>query len=141
MAKHKEGDIRLRSSEPEPVSIVREVLVPRSWCLLEPIERLVEPTHVLGVSQVDEARRLLTVDLFVEIAMEKSILDVKLMYRPPPRGSDAEDDPDGGRFDNGTKCLIEVDPGLLREASNDPPRLVSRESTGGVELMLEDPLA
>jgi hypothetical protein len=61
------------------------------------------------------------------------------MNRPGPRGSNAENDTNGRRFDDGTKSLIEIDTGLLREATNHPARFVARETTIGAKLMLEDP--
>jgi hypothetical protein len=88
-------------------------LIPRPGSLLEAVERLVKTTPVVGMSQVDEAGRLLAVDLLVKRAMEKGILDTELMYRPGTRSGHAEDDANGGRFNNMTKCLIEVDTGLL----------------------------
>jgi hypothetical protein len=73
---------------------------------------------------VDEARRLHAVDLLVKVAMEEGILDVKLMHMPCAGRGDAENDADGGRLDDGTERLIKVNAGLLREATDNPSRLV-----------------
>ena len=94
---------------------------------------------MVGEASVDEARRLLAVDLLVKIAMEKGILDVELVDGPRPRDGDAEDDADRGRLDDGAKRLVEIDPGLLREPADHPPSLVAGEATISVELVLEDP--
>jgi hypothetical protein len=114
-------------------------LIPRPRGLLEAVERLVKSADMMRMIQVDEAGRLLTIDLLVKSAMEESILDVELTYRPSTRSSDAEDDTNGLRLDDRTKSLIEVDTGLLREATDHPTRLVSRKSTIGPKFMLEDP--
>lgn len=46
---------------------------------------------------------------------------------------------DGRWLDNRTGSLIAVHARLLRVTTNNPPCLVSREGTIGIELMLEDP--
>jgi hypothetical protein len=53
-----------------------KLLVPSAGRLLEAVERLVKQADILGMSRVDEARRLLVVNHLVEIAMEKGVLDV-----------------------------------------------------------------
>jgi hypothetical protein len=121
--------------------IVSKPLIPRPGSLLEAIERLVKPADMMWMSQVDEAGRLLAVDLLVKRAMEEGILDVELTYRPSTRSSDAEDDANGGRLDDGTECLVEVDTGLLREATDHPTRFVPRKSSIRSKFMLEDPFS
>jgi hypothetical protein len=69
--------------------------------------------HIVWAASVDEARRLLTIDLLVKIAVEEGILDVELMNRPGSRDGDAEDDADRGGLDDGAEGLVEVDPRLL----------------------------
>jgi len=68
--------------------------------LLQAVEGLLQQTNVIRCRGVDEARRLLAIDRLLKTAMEKGILDIKPVDRPRPRGSDAEDDADRGRFDN-----------------------------------------
>ena len=134
-----EGDVRLRGDEANAMREVGETLVPRSRGLLEAVQRLVQATDVVGAVGVDEARRLLTLDLLVKIAMEEGILDVELVERPGARYREAEDDADRGRLDDGAECLVKVDPRLLREAANHPSRLVAGEAAIRVEFVLEDP--
>jgi hypothetical protein len=59
-------------------------VVPRSWCLLQAVEGLVEPTHQLRVHRVNEASGLRVVDRLIECAMEEDVLDIELVYRPTP---------------------------------------------------------
>jgi hypothetical protein len=47
------------------------------------------------------------------MAVEEGVLHIQLMDRLGTRGGDAEDDPDGGRFDNRTERLVVVDAVLL----------------------------
>jgi hypothetical protein len=70
---------------------------------------------------------------------QKGVLDVLLVNGPTTRGGDAEGDVDGRRLNNGAKCLVEVDSGLLGETSYNPASLVLCKSTRRVELVLEDP--
>ena len=65
------------------------------------------------VSRVNKARRLLTVDGLLQVAVKKSVLHIQLVYRPSARSGDAEDDPNSGRFDNRTERLVVVDAVLL----------------------------
>jgi hypothetical protein len=89
MVKYEEEDIRLRGGETETMSIVSEPLVPSPRGLLEVVERFVQTTHKLGSSRIDEAGRLLAVDLLVKIAMKEGVLDVHLTNWPATRRGDA----------------------------------------------------
>ena len=75
------------------------------------------------------------------MAVKKGVLHVQLMYRPGARGGDAEDDPDGGRFDNRTERLVVVDAVPLREPMNDPSGFMTSQRAVSIILVLEDPLA
>ena len=92
--------------------------MPCSGRLLEPIQGLLQETDVVRSGWVDEAGRLLTVDRLVQMAVKKGVLHVQLMDRPGARSGDAEDDPDGGRFDNRAEGLVVVDALALGEASD-----------------------
>jgi hypothetical protein len=59
-----------------------EPLKPGARGLLKPIERFLETTYVGGIARIDETRRLLTIDFFREIPMEKGVFDVELVNRP-----------------------------------------------------------
>ena len=96
---------------------------------------------MVGVAGVDEAGRLLAVDLLVKSAVEEGVLDVKLVDRPGVRQGDAQDDADRGWLDDGAESLVEVDAGLLREAAHYPASLVASKATIRVKLVLEDPFA
>jgi hypothetical protein len=108
-----EGDIGLRGHEAETVREEGEALVPRTWSLLQAVERLVKPAHMVWKTCVNKTWRLLTIDLLVQVAVEEGVLDVQLMDWPRTRDGDDEDDADRGRLHNGTKGLVEVHPMLL----------------------------
>jgi hypothetical protein len=59
---------------------------------------------MVGVAGVDEARRLLTVDILIKSAMKEGILDVQLVNGPRSR----DDDADRGRLDDRAECLIKI---------------------------------
>jgi hypothetical protein len=61
---------------------LHEAVVARSWRLLQTVEGLVEPTHQLRVSRVNEAGGLRAVDYLGECVMEEGILDVELVHGP-----------------------------------------------------------
>jgi hypothetical protein len=96
---------------------------------------------MVGVARINKVRGLLTVDLLVKIAIEKGVLDIELVDRPRPRDGDAEDDADRGRLGDGTKRLVKVDARLLREAPDNPPRLVPSKTAIRVKLVFKNPLS
>jgi hypothetical protein len=85
---------------------------------------------------VDKASRLLAEDGLLKTAMEKGILDIKLVDWPRPRGSDVEDDVDHGWFDNRGEGLIVVHVVLLGETTSDLASLLAGEQPVGVVLVL-----
>ena len=96
---------------------------------------------MIGASGVNKAQRLLTVDGLLQVAVKKLILHVKLMNGPAAGGGYAEDDTNGGRFDNRTQRLVVVDVVAPSEAADQPAGLVTGEGAVGVEFMLINPLA
>jgi len=75
------------------------------------------------------------------MTMKKGVLHVKLVDWPRARGSNAENDANGGRLDNWTEGLIIVDVVLLRETPDNPTSLVPSKQTISIILVLENPLA
>jgi hypothetical protein len=57
-------------------------VVPRSRCLLQAIEGLVELAHQLRLCRVNKAGGLRAVDRLIECTMEEGILDVELVHGP-----------------------------------------------------------
>ena len=76
--------------------------------------------------------RLLAIDGLLKTAMEKGILGIKLVDRPPLRGSDAKDDTD--------ECLVVVHVVLMGVTTNDPASLMAGKRPVSVVLMLVDTL-
>jgi hypothetical protein len=68
-AKNKHRDIAFGSNKPNAMHIVGAALVPSLRGLLEAVEGLVKSTNMLRTSVIDEAKRLLAVDLLVKSAM------------------------------------------------------------------------
>ena len=136
-----EGGVGGRSDEAEISNVRGEALVPRPRGLLEAVKGALKKTDGVGTRQVDEAGGLLTVDRLVQVTVKKGILHVQLVDGPLTRSGDAEDDPNGGRLDDGAERLIVVDAVALGEAANDPASLVTSQGAIGVELVPEDPLA
>jgi hypothetical protein len=75
------------------------------------------------------------------MTMKKGILHVELVDRPRARCSNAENNVDGGRFNNWIEGLIIVDAVLLRETLDNLASLVSSKRTISIILVLENPLA
>lgn len=95
--------------------------------ILDHMVGLEKSTDMMRSIRVNKAERLLAIHSFVKGAMEKGILDVQMVNRLGARGGKRENNPDGGRLDDGTKSLIKINIGLLRVAMNDPSCLVSRQ--------------
>ena len=118
-----------------------EPLVPRPRSLLEAVEGSLEETHMVVVSRVNKARRLLTVDGLLQVAVKKSVLHIQLVDQPATGSGDAEDDANRRRLDDRVEGLIVVDAVALSEAVNNPASLVTGKGTVGVEFMIINPLA
>jgi hypothetical protein len=56
------------------------------------------------------------------------------MDRPILRHSKRKNDADGGRFDDGTEGLVEVNARLLCETTNNPTCLVTSKRSIGIKL-------
>jgi len=91
----KQRAIGLGGDEAEVLQVCGETLEPGSWRLLESVKGLAEQADGVGVLWVDEAGGLLAVHLLCQIAMEKGVLDVKLMYGPVVRR---------GKMQHGPNC-------------------------------------
>jgi hypothetical protein len=78
---------------------------------------------MIGASRVNKARRLLTVDGLLQVAVKKGVLHIQLVDRPATGGHDAKDDAYHRRLDDGAEGLIVVDAVTLSEATNDPASL------------------
>jgi hypothetical protein len=63
------------------------------------------------------------------------------MDRPILRHSERKNDADGGRFDDGTEGLVEVNARLLCETTNNPTCLVTSKRSIGIEFVTKDPFA
>jgi hypothetical protein len=112
-------------------------LKPRPRCLLESIEGLDEEVDMIRLSVVDEARRLLTVHAFRQMAMEERVLDVELVDRPSARCSEVQHSADGRRLDHRGEGLMKINPWPLREAAHNLAGLVAFQRAVGMELVLE----
>ena len=115
------------------------VLGPRS--LLQSVQGLLQEADAVGGTRVDEAWWLLAVDSLLEMTVKESILHVQLVDRPGARCGDAEDGPNGGRFDHRAEGIVVVDALALREAADHPASLVAGKRSIGVELVSEEPFS
>jgi hypothetical protein len=90
---------------------------------------------MIRLIQIHKTRWLLTVDNLIKVAMEKSILDIKMTNRPGAGDVKVENQANHGRLDNRTEGLIIVNYGMLRESTNNPTSFIARESPIRVEFM------
>ena len=93
------------------------------------------------MSRIFKTRWLLTVNRFREIAMEKGIFNVQLVYGPMRRNSERENDANCAWFHYWTKGFIVVNPVLLGETTNNPSSLVAGKRAVGVVFVVKNPLA
>jgi hypothetical protein len=73
--------------------------------------------------------------------MKKSVLHIKLMYRPIPGVSQSENRADSCRFDNGAEGFIIVDTWPLCKASKNLTSLVSVQGTISMKFVFENPFS
>ena len=81
---NKEIHITDGGREVEPTKICGKPLVPRVGSLLQAVEKLLQQTEMNMCRWVDETRGLLAVVGLLKTAMEKDILDIKVVNRPRP---------------------------------------------------------
>jgi hypothetical protein len=105
------------------------------------IQRLVKTTNSVWTVWIGKPGGLLTQDIFLEIAVEEGIRDIKLTSGPLTRGGNSRNSSDRRRLDHRCKSLAEVDVGSLREPANDPTRLVAVQGTVRMEFVLENPFS
>jgi hypothetical protein len=79
---YEQRGVRLGHREPKSLQEGSESRVPSPWCLLEPVERFVEPADQVRTRRIHETGRLTAVDRLSQSAMEEGILDIQLMQRP-----------------------------------------------------------
>jgi hypothetical protein len=105
------------------------------------IQRLVEKTNSVWTVWIGKPGGLLTQDVFLEIAMEEGIRDIKLTSGPLTRGGNSWNSSDHRWLDHRYKSLTEVDAGSPHEPANDPTRLVAVQGTVRMEFVLENPFS
>lgn len=89
---------------------------------------------------VDKTGRLVAVNMFCQFSVEERIFDVKLVDMPLPGGGQMKNSVDAGRLDHGRECLVEVNAGMLHEATNDSAGFATIETAVWIELVAEKPL-
>ena len=88
MVVDEEGGIRLRLDEAQARDMADKTIEPRPRCLTEAVERAREEADVVGSLWIDEPSGLLAVHLFLQVAVEECIGDIKLVRRPVVRRHD-----------------------------------------------------
>jgi hypothetical protein len=115
-------------------------VVPCSQHLLQAVEGLVEPTHLLRVSRVNKAGWLTAINYLGECDMEEGVLDVKLVHSPTRGDIQSRHNLDGDRLDDRVEGLIIVHTGALSEPPEDPTNLVPAKRVIRLDLVLKDHL-
>jgi hypothetical protein len=64
---------------------------------------------MVGVLIVNETRRLLAANCFLELATEESVADIELVNWPVVRSREGEHRANGGRLDDGGETFVEID--------------------------------
>ena len=112
---------------------------PSPGSLLEAVQRPVEAADMRAALGVYVAGGLLIVDGLHERAVEEGVVDVKLMNRPLVGECNGVDGAHGGQFHDRTERLLKINTGSLREAAEDPTRLVSIQGAIGLQLVSKNP--
>jgi hypothetical protein len=114
----KQGRIGTRGAEAQLMQEAGDALVPGAGRLLQSIQGPREQAHVIGALGVDEADGLLTVHLFLQMAMKEGVGDVHLMHGPRTRRGEVQHCADRARFDNRGKRIREVDASALPKTAH-----------------------
>jgi hypothetical protein len=72
---YEQRGVRLGHREPKSLQEGSESRVPSPWCLLEPVERFVEPADQVRTRRIHETGRLTAVDRLSQSDMEEGILE------------------------------------------------------------------
>jgi hypothetical protein len=78
----KQRCIRLGLDKPQCQQESSKPMVPRPGCLLEAVERPIEPADHVRTGKINEPRWLTAVHCLSEKTVQKGILDVQLMDGP-----------------------------------------------------------
>ena len=108
---------------------------PRTRALLQPINSLLEETHLRRLPLSNVPRRLLHEYLLIEVAVKEGIGYVQLMKRPGLIQGNGEENPDGAEARHRRECLMIVKTIGLRKATSHETRLVA--SDGAIRIILE----
>ena len=94
------------SLKPKMNQVKGKPLKPGPGSLFETIERFMEFTDIGRIGCINITRRLLHVNLFLKVAMEKGIGHIKLLQRPTAADSNGKSQSNCGKFDNRTESLL-----------------------------------
>jgi len=83
----------------------------------------------------------LHINLLTQLTVEKSVLDIKLRYRPMTNRSHSKESADSGHVGHRSECLIIIASLLLLKATSHKTSFVALKGTIGASLNLIDPLA
>jgi hypothetical protein len=98
-------------------------------------------TNQVRLSWIGEIRRLTVENNLTENPVEEGVLHVKLLNQPFAGGSNSKHRADGDLIHKRDESIVVVNPGALRETSEDPMNLIPIECSVGEELIRENPLA
>jgi hypothetical protein len=101
MAENEKRGITLGGRKTKSSDEGGEAMKPGARCLFKTIKRLVQAANMRGMSGVNKAGGLLTIDGLMKMPMEECVLDVELMNGPRVHGGKAEHNADGGGLDHG----------------------------------------
>ena len=108
---------------------------PRTRALLQPIDSLLEETHLRRLPLSNVPRRLLHEYLLLEVAVKEGIVDVQLMKRPALLQGDGEDNTNGAEARHRREGLMIVKTIGLRKATGHQTRLIA--SNGAIRIVLK----
>ena len=130
-------DSRIRYSRDKAIrkKQLRELVEPRTWALLQPIDSLLEETHLRRLPLSNVPRRLLHEYLLIEVAVKEGIGHVQLMKRPGLIQGNGEENPDGAEACHRREGLMIVKTIGLKKATSHETSLVA--SDGAIRIILQ----
>ena len=120
-------------------SDLSKVLIPRTWCLLKSIERLIKLVDMVREVGVLEPRGLLNEHQLFEGTIKKVTFNIHLLQSKVIMGCISKKDTDGLKASHGSIGLSKINAFNLRVALSHQSSLVPHNHAMFILLVLENP--
>ena len=94
-------------------------MIPTTWCLLETIDSFAKFSHIIEIIMINESQWLSHENIFKQMALRKSIFNIKLAKRPTIVVNNIKNITYSGKFENRIKNIMIINAqSLLKSFGN-----------------------